>query len=292
MFTAGSSGLRCINRLPVEEYLKGVVPLEIGRRSITELSAMKAQAVAARTYTYRKMAERRDWEYDLYPSVQDQVYRGVSAEYRGTNLAVEETAREVLVHGDTLVEAYYHSTCGGSTAGVDQVWSGAARSYLQPVSDARPSGISWCASSSKYTWAVTWERKELERIIQKESRALSAVPAFEGALREIEILSQTPSGRVAQCRVTSDLGSWVYGGDRIRYILRRPGPDRGLLFSARFSLHVQGSRITAQGRGYGHGIGLCQMGAIGRARAGQRYREILRAYYRGAKIKKMEEYDF
>jgi stage II sporulation protein D len=281
-----SSGMMVVNSLSAEEYLRGVVPLEIGQRSIQELEAMKAQAVAARTYTYKKILERHTWAYDVAATVRDQVYGGVKAEYRGSDLAVRETAHQVLYGRQGLVDAFYHSTCGGHTANIADVWRSESQPSLQSVEDARSSGLSWCAHSPRYSWRETWSREEFERIIRKYSRTIAGFAPFHGRLTDIAIAETSACGRVTECRITSLQGEWTYGGDRIRQLFRIASNER-LLHSARFSLHLTADSVVARGRGFGHGIGMCQMGAIGRARSGQSYRDILTAYYSGAKIKKI-----
>ncbi|MGM0461147.1 MAG: SpoIID/LytB domain-containing protein [Fibrobacterota bacterium] len=281
-----SSGMMVINSLSAEEYLRGVVPLEIGQRSIQELEAMKAQAVAARTYTYKKIVERSGGAYDVAATVNDQVYGGVNAEYRGSDLAVRETARQVLYGQEGLVDAFYHSTCGGHTANIADVWRSESQLNLQSVEDARSSGLSWCAHSPRYSWRETWSREDFERIIKKYSRTIAGFTPFSGSLTDIVITETSACGRVTKCRITSPQGEWTYGGDRIRQLFRIAS-DESLLHSARFSLNLTSDSVVAAGRGFGHGIGMCQMGAIGRARSGQSYRDILMAYYSGAKIKKI-----
>lgn len=268
-----------VNHLPVEAYLKGVLPLEIGVRSETELEALKAQAVAARTYTYAKILQRSDWQYDLLPTVSDQVYGGTNVESPLTDRAVDETKNEVMSYKSTLVEAFYHSTCGGKTASIHEVWNTAPRPYLVSREDLRKSGQAWCSISKYATWQEQWDRAQFEKTVKKYSRSTKGVAPLEGVIQELTIQSRTPSGRVKRCFVKTTNGNWNYGKDKIRFIFRRPNGVGSILRSSHFRISANSSVVNIQGKGFGHGIGMCQMGAIARARAGQGYRRILASYY-------------
>jgi stage II sporulation protein D len=114
------SGLLVVNRLSMDSYLRGVVPLEIGNRTSAEAAAVQSQAVAARTYAYKHLTDKR--EFDMYATVQDQVYGGVDAEKALSDSAIASTADVVVLYGGKPINTPYHSTCGGSTAAVSEVW--------------------------------------------------------------------------------------------------------------------------------------------------------------------------
>lgn len=268
-----------VNYLPVEAYLKGVLPLEIGVRSEVELEALKAQAVAARTYTYAKMLQRQEWQYDLLPTVADQVYGGTNVESPLTDRAVDETKNEVMSYNGALVEAFYHSTCGGKTASIHEVWNTTPRPYLVSRSDTRQNGQAWCSISKYATWHEQWDRPRFEKIVKKFSQSTKGVAPLEGSIQSIRIQERTPSGRVKRCYINTTNGNWNYGKDKIRFIFRRPNGANSILRSSHFRISANSSVVNVQGRGFGHGIGMCQMGAIARARAGQGYRRILASYY-------------
>lgn len=268
-----------LNHLPVEAYLKGVLPLEIGVRSEKELEALKAQAVAARTYTYAKMLQRQDWQYDLLPTVSDQVYGGTNVEAPLTDRAVDETTDEVMSYKGALVEAFYHSTCGGKTAAIHEVWNTSPRPYLVSRMDTKENGQPWCAISKYATWQEQWGRTEFETIVKKYSKSTKGVAPLEGVIQSVAVQERTPSGRVKRCFIKTSNGNWNYGKDKIRFIFRRPNSANSILRSSNFRISANSSVVNAMGRGFGHGIGMCQMGAIARARAGQGYRRILASYY-------------
>jgi stage II sporulation protein D len=280
-------GISFINILDMEDYLRGVVPLEIGNLKNQDIEAVKAQAVAARTYAYRRMAQREAAAFDLAHTVSDQVYGGANAEAPVSDMAVRLTKDLVMVYEDGLISAYYHSTCGGRTANIEDVWGGEAYPYLRSVSDAAPGGNAYCGGSSSFSWTESWNVGRLTSIIRRYSAEGNLNPPFgAGALRAVEVKERFECGRVKTLSVVSSVGEHVTGGDKARFLLRRDVRMNQILRSAKFnSARISGGEAVITGGGYGHGIGMCQVGAIGRARAGQDFERILRAYYSGISIR-------
>lgn len=277
--------LLVINYLHVEEYLRGVVPLELGQRGNKYKEAIKAQAVAARTYTYRKMLTRITEPYDLLPTVADQVYGGSSVEYRSCDNAIRSTRGLVMVSGDSMVIAYYHSTCGGRTANVSDVWNKPPRPYLVSVSDIDPSGKAYCESSRYYRWHYSWSIPRCSAILARYAPQVAAEGSFGGTLRSMRIAGKFRCGRVRRLEIRSTKGTMSVDGDQIRFALRRDIAGQPILPSSRFTIdRVDSKGVEISGSGYGHGVGMCQMGALGRALEGQSFEEILRAYYTGITI--------
>lgn len=283
--------LTAINRVVMEEYLRGVVPHEIGRVGEELLEAVKAQAVAARTYAMRYMGRREALGFDVFATVSDQVYGGMSQEYELASRAVAATAGEILTHGGSPIEAFYHSTCAGQTAAIEEVWpTEAPRPYLVSVVDRDPrTGEAYDRTSSRFQWTERWTAAELTAILDRTlADSLPAGVDRIGEIRDIRVLQRTPSGRIGRMVISTSSGDYRVGGDRVRWIFLRPsGP---ILNSSKFDVElVRGSdgsvrEIVATGGGWGHGIGMCQVGAMGRARAGQDYRTILRAYFADTEI--------
>lgn len=289
---AGGAGrVTAINQVDMEEYLLGVVPREIGRVGEELLEAAKAQAVAARTYAIRYLGRREALGFDVFATVQDQVYGGMEAEHDPISRAVRETAGEIITYQGTPVEAFYHSTCAGQTAAIEEVWpTEAPRPYLVSVVDVDPrTGEAFDRSSNRFEWTERWTADELTGILNR-TLADSLAPGVSdiGEIRDIRVLERTRSGRIARMLISTTSGDYHVGRDRIRWVfLRSSGP---ILNSSKFDVQLvrdargSVSEIVATGGGWGHGIGMCQVGAMGRARAGQDYRTILRTYYTGADI--------
>lgn len=285
-FVPTDSGVLVINRLPLEQYLRGVVPLEIGNRTLDEREAVAAQAVAARSYSYVRLGNGARRHYDLVPTVFDQVYGGVDAETPLADAAIIETRGLVLRYAGRIVNTPYHSTCGGSTAEAPEVWQGAGEPYLQRVSDRIPgTDRYYCDASPRFRWARSYSGSELAAVLDRYLRAHAAVPAGRlGTIRDVHTEGHTPSGRTVALVITTERGRYRVRRNDARFVLRSPGGEilNSTYFSVRTTL-AQGSvrRLDITGSGYGHGIGMCQWGAIGRARAGQDFRTILGTYYPG-----------
>jgi stage II sporulation protein D len=288
VITPTDSGMLVVNRLPMDDYLRGVVPLEIGNRTAAEFAAVQAQAVAARTYAYKHLNPNR--AFDMYATVQDQVYGGVDAEKPQADSAIMTTADVVVIYAGRPISTPYHSTCGGSTAAVSEVWySQPDEPYLRPVSDRIPgSDHFYCDPSPRFTWVQNFDAPSLRAVMEKYLAAYTNAPkAGVGRINDIKEQGRTPSGRVAALTVQTDSGTYTLRGNDIRFVLR--DPKGAILNSTFFSFTKETSggevsSLNVNGRGYGHGIGMCQWGAIGRARAGQNYRTILETYYTGTTI--------
>ena len=282
-------GLVVINRIGLEEYLLGVVPAEIGRRRPEEFEAVKAQAVAARTYAISSLGSRDSLGFDVFATVEDQAYGGVDVEQADVDRAVRETEGEILTYDGAVVLALYHSTCGGRTATRYEVWGEPDLPYLRSIRDRGPGGEDFSAISPRYTWRESWTPDEMNGPVRAElAGRLGVPPASIGRILEIRVLSRTEGDRVDELEIVATGGRYVIRKNDIRFVLR--SSEGSILGSTDFRVlrgRVDGDGVLVEGRGYGHGIGMCQWGAIGRARAGQDYRQILAAYYTGVKLEKL-----
>ncbi|MCL2260547.1 MAG: SpoIID/LytB domain-containing protein [Fibromonadales bacterium] len=274
------SGLAIINVVYIEDYLKGVVPHEIGRLKRDEIEALKAQAIAARTYAYSHLGSRKSQGFDIYADVRDQVYGGKAEEDSIVNEAITATAGLVIKYEDKLIEAYYHSTCGGRTES-SEVWGQEGKPYLQPISDSA-GGKAFCELSRYMEWKDTFNRTELVALFQKNAADARADKIFPfSRVEQILVTEKFPGGRVKRMVVFTDKGSFEVFGDRARRLFARDGK---FLPGSLFTIAQSGNTFTITGSGYGHGIGMCQMGTRARAKAGQSFEEILKAYYTGVQI--------
>lgn len=287
VLAGADGGLTVINRVMMEDYLRGVVPGEIPHGDPALLEAVKAQAVAARTYAAVSIGQYEAGGYDLLATVADQVYTGREGEAPNADRAIRET-RGVLVfhHGEPII-TNYGSTCGGHTADRDEVWDKPPLPYLTGVSDKGGKSF-WCATSRYFHWQ---ERLDSETLWPAARAALIRYYQYQipesARLEDIQVTGTGPSGRVRRLVFRTDHGSFEARGDRIRWML--PRADGGPLRSTLFELDIDRSRgqvrnVTVRGGGWGHGVGMCQWGAMERSRAGQSCGEILRAYYRGSRL--------
>ena len=290
-FRAAADGsVTAVNVVPMEAYLEGVVARELGRPGAGAMDALKAQAVAARTYALKRMGSRSALGFDVYGSVEDQAYAGLPEP--GDSLAVRAvgaTRGEALVWNGSLVEAFYHSTCGGHTARVEETFDLPPAPYLTAVSDEREDGTGyWCQESRYFRWTASWEGAQLDATVRRNlPRLVPLPPEGAGELRNMELVAPTPEGRATALRVETSTGRYLIGEDAIRRLFS--DPEGRILRSTLFLFRParEGGRLvglTLVGGGWGHGVGMCQVGAMARARAGQDYRHILETYYNGASV--------
>lgn len=270
-----------MNVLNMDDYVKGVVPCEIGRVSEDLYEVAKAQAVAARTYAYAHLDQHQDLGFDLYSSVQDQVYKGVRCETERTNRAVEATTREILTYQGQPVEAKYHSTCGGQTADFNDAWSGKAPPYLRSVR------CPYCEASPHYNWEKTYTKGAFFPYLRTGLQKVGTPLPVDVRIKNIKLVRNRKSKRILKLVILTDKTDYEVPGYRIRTMLGSPSDPGGLLRSNYFTIESDQDNIILKGNGWGHGVGMCQFGAIEMARRGKNYKKILYHYYRGTKIGKV-----
>ncbi len=291
--TPTDSGLLVVNRVPVEDYLRGVVPLELGTRSRGDAAALQAQAIAARSYTYVRVASREVVPlkgYHMYATVQNQVYGGVAVEHAVVDAAIASTSGLVLRFEGAVVDGPYSSSCGGRTAVPSDVWRGARDvDYLNSVSDIdERTGRPYCEISPRNVWTATFDEPLLRQAIVSHLGARGSSGSTAPIIQKISVGRRTATGRVGTLVVNTDRGAVTLTGADARSAFR---DARGAtLLSTYFEVEREtrvGGRVSAvvlKGAGHGHGVGMCQWGAIGRARAGHDVRAILRHYYPGTVV--------
>jgi len=294
--SARADSLFAVNVIPLEDYLRGVVPKEIGPRPAADLEAVAAQAVAARTYTAKRLGQYNSLPFDVFADVQDQVYAGVEGENGVADEAIRKTRGMILADDHGLIEAFYSSTCGGQRSDIAAVWP---HREAHPALRGGPDGSrgrEWCRSSRHFRWTEAWTGPALSALVRANLPGALELPpgSVRGELLDLRIVDRGPSGRIARLEYRTANGTWRVPGDKNRWILRRP--DGSILRSVFVDLDVRrdGGRVvsvSAEGRGNGHGVGMCQVGAIGRAEAGQGWWEILRAYYPGVRIRPLRGKD-
>lgn len=279
-----------VNLVGLESYLKGVLPSEIGALSEGRMAAMKAQAVASRSYTLARMAASRDQIFDVVSGVGDQVYKGVSGERPITDRAVEETLGEVAVFKDEPIRANFSSTCGGVTVDNEEAWPDEEPlPYLRSVRDvAGRRGTELCEDSKFHRWREEWGADELTGILASHYiEAASGGEKFKGRVIDVSVVKRNDAGRARVVEIKTDQGKFKVRADRMRWALRRPdgGPLRSTFFELKLEKRRgQVKRLVANGRGWGHGVGMCQWGAIGMADRGYGYKDILHHYYTGIDV--------
>ena len=247
--------LSAINVVDIEQYLYSVLGAEMDSRWPQE--ALKAQAVAARTYALYHRERRGSNIYDLGDSQSWQVYKGVETEASSTYAAVDATSGQVLTYNGELIEAVFHSSSGGHTENVEDIWQD-ARPYLRGVPD-------YDAGTPVFQWTKTFSAAELRGLISGVGNIATLKPE-----------RTTQTGRIITMRAIGDAGERVISGDDLRYFLD--------LKSSRFSVQTNNGNFVINGFGFGHGVGMSQWGAYNLARRGANYQQILLYYYQNANL--------
>ena len=304
--------LQAINVLPLETYLPSVVGSEMP--ASWPLEALRAQAVAARTYALK--GRKPGAAYDLKATVASQMYKGLEAETASTRAAVADTRGLVLTYGDSLIDAVFHSSAGGVTESSGDLWP-RQLPYLVSVPD-------FDQTSPVREWRQPLDPTQLRQAF-----------AEIGGAAAIQVLATTPSGRVRQARVVGPTGQLVLTGPQLRTrlglkstfvrfelqpllpgptALSLPGLEAGPLPAGAGALTLPAQApldasqplpfpaaggmpaappapqlLVAVGRGFGHGVGMSQWGAFAMASRGTGFEQILRHYYRGARLQPYTE---
>lgn len=286
---ARNGQLFVINVVPLEAYLISVVSVELGPRTEQERAALRAQAILSRTYALKNRGKFRAQGYDLRASVTDQAYLGARGEHDLARVAVQNTGGQVLTYQGRLTDVFFHSTCGFATADPSESFEAVRGSdYLRSVSDRRPGGGYYCEISPRFRWKVTWEADQLREILRETLPRRTAVSPDEvDVLRSVTVSRTGPSGRAAEVRVEVSSGAIPVFGHDLRHVFRTP--EGSPLGSTAVQFHDESRdgllrELTAAGAGWGHGVGMCQWGAVGRARSGQNHFEILTTYFPGTRI--------
>ncbi|MCM3708991.1 SpoIID/LytB domain-containing protein [Sporosarcina luteola] len=306
-----SSGtLAGINVLSVEHYLYGVVPRELPPVPYAEVEAQKAQAIAARTYALSNLGKRSADGYDLLPTTSDQVYGGFGAEHPISNEAVDGTRGIVATYEGKLITAVFHSTSGGFTANNEDVWASEATPYLRAKHVAQKgndlkyvpaldiykktgageslrevkTGDFEADWSKYYRWHFEWTAEEISQIVG------TYFNAEVGRVLEINVIERSSSGRAAEIEFVTENGTFYEYKDRIRWALQyiNANGTPAVLLSTLFIIEPIKDEETEEtigykvdGGGWGHGVGMSQVGAVGMAEKGYTYDVILKHFYTG-----------
>ncbi|MBL8026119.1 MAG: SpoIID/LytB domain-containing protein, partial [Fibrobacteres bacterium] len=235
LFTVNKNGASiAVNEVSIEDYLKGVLPYEIGTRDSSYFEALKVQAIIARTYTYSRLDNQRTDGFDVYSDQNDQVYKGTEKEYLLANAAVDATADMVVSCRDSLIQSFYFSTSPGRTANIEEMWPDrGVRTYLRSVPDSE-----FNTTSPHFRWEESWTRHQLEKILHKTIPSVLK-GSGSGSLEDISIAETAECGRVKVVRIEIGGRTYEVKGDKVRWILTRESAPGQILKSAFFTLDIK-----------------------------------------------------
>jgi len=298
---AGSGSLKVINEVMIDDWLKGVLPAEIG--SDSPMEALKAQAVAGRSEAIFRLLvpPHKSAGYDFCTGVHCQAYKGIGEETPAIRKACDDTLGYVLVAGGDVLNAVYHNVCGGVTAGAEEVWDSKPIAGLSPVFDKQRGGVVDLSSDAAVAEFINDPGTDMfcfpgnpnyanyAKKYFRWSKTLSGSEAGKmagvGTITDIVVTQRMRSGRVRKLTVRGTNGSKTFEKElNIRNVFG--------LWSGLFVLDVQRSgnqisSVTFKGAGNGHGVGLCQHGAREIARRSGTFDQILGHYYPGAALQKI-----
>ncbi len=295
--------LAAINKLALEEYVKGIVPVEIRLTAPDE--ALKAQAIAARTEALAKLGIQHLYDpFDFCASQHCQEFGGLTRRTTRTDAAVNATRGQVLMYNGSLIEAVYSANCGGHTENNEDVWSSSPNRALRGVSDlySNPDSFHFPLPSSQldlwlkrtpraycsdprvgnqnnFRWRVRYSPKEMDAVVNRHRSV--------GSVKDIKILRRGKSGRALQIKITGSRDVAVINKEL--QIRRALGGLKSSMFIIEIPRDSAGrpTSFTFYGGGWGHGVGLCQAGAEGMALRDYKALEILKHYFSGAEVKQL-----
>jgi SpoIID/LytB domain protein len=298
-----------VNQVPLETYLRGVVPHEIGLGAT--LPAMEAQAILARTYALRNLRRFTVDGYQLCADTQCQVYQGLTGAVSDTDRAIATTRGQVLTYRNELVDAVYSSTTGGITAPFNDVWDGPARPYLRAVVDSV--GNVWDLSRwslaneqnfrlfisrrqgfnetgwDMFRWREESKLPDMTRDLQRYLQGIKSPMGNFNTLQQVQVLQRSPSGRVLKLAAQTDRGVVELEKDNILNAFYAPNSTLFYLdpIYAKDKKTLKGYAFV--GGGFGHGVGLSQTGSYRLAKLGWSSDRILNFYYPGTQLQPISE---
>lgn len=259
--------LLVINHLDIEDYISGVLYHEVSH--LWPMEVLKAQAIASRTFAVYKTIESIGKDYDLTNDVYSQVYGGRTSERYMTTRAVKETAGKILTYRNKVLPAYFHATCGGHTEDASLLWN-----VNMPPLKGKP--CNYCAQSPHFKWVAVLQLADIELKLNDSWYRVKDI-------QNIMISSRDASGRVNRVSIINSLGTEELPANKFRLAL-----DPNLFRSTNFEISIRGGAAIFNGRGWGHGVGMCQWGAYYMSKKGFSAGQILQFYYPGAAIVDMK----
>jgi len=271
-----SSGkLSCNVYLPMKDYLKGVLNGEMGAWKKDALEALKAQAVASRSYYYFRKLEN---EIQMNPTISFQHYLYSNNYHEDINKAIDETENFILAYKGKPALTVYSADCGGYSASSREVWGNEDLSYLQSRWDGVDFKNEFCSEGKRHIWKANFSNLELRNLLRKQM----AVEEDEW-ISDIRILERGTSGRVIQLLIKTNKRNFILTHEKIRTFFKTDSLPQGLN-SRLFDIEFLEEGIVINGMGFGHGAGMCQCGALKMAKLGYNYQQILNFYFPGTKL--------
>lgn len=260
--------LLVINELDLEDYLKGVLFHEVSH--LWPIETLKAQAVAARTFALYQIQQRQGFDFDVTSDIYSQVYGGSYSERKRCNLAVDLTKGIVLNCNGEVFPAYFHAVCGGKTEDASVLWR-------TDVAALKGVECNFCKISPHYYWKFQTPVRNIQ-----DKLAASGIKVKD--ITKIEVSDFTKSDRAKSLKIFDSEGNFIIVSAKDF----RQSLDPNIIRSTNFSVAISDGNAFINGKGWGHGVGLCQWGAFQMAAKGYNFEKILYTYYPGSKLERIK----
>lgn len=251
-FRINNSKLDVINNVEIEDYLKSVVPKELS--ASYPLEALKAQAIVSRSFAMANINKYKKLGYNLNDTTSSQVYCGLDAEKKRSNEAVDSTKGVMVYYGDDIANTIFGASSGGIVADASEVWGGKSIPYLASFED----------KYSTYNWDISLKNSDLKRIFGKD-------------IYSLDLIEKDSSGRVKKILIN--------GIEELKTSTFRSKIGNAKFKSTLFDIERTSDGFKFTGRGYGHGVGFSQYGAVEMAKQGFKTEDILKYYFKGTDIR-------
>lgn len=256
-----NNNIHVVNHVELEDYLKGVVPKELS--ASYPLDALKAQAICSRSFAIKNINKLKKNGYNLDDTTRCQVYKGKTAEEERSNKAVDETKGQVAFYNNQIANTIFGASSGGITANASEVWGGNATNYLSSFEDPY---------SKTYKWDHKVSKDDINNILIKNKINI-------GKFLNLNVTEKDISGRIKMIEIIGTEKTEKISGNTFRNIL-----GNTKLKSTLFDIKDEDNDLIFQGRGYGHGVGMSQYGAVEMAKQGKNYTDIITFYFPGVTL--------
>lgn len=256
-----NNNIHVVNHVELEDYLKGVVPKELS--ASYPLDALKAQAICSRSFAIKNINKLKKNGYNLDDTTRCQVYKGKTAEEERSNKAVDETKGQVAFYNNQIANTIFGASSGGITANASEVWGGNATNYLSSFEDPY---------SKTYKWDHKVSKDDINNILIKNKINI-------GKFLNLNVTEKDISGRIKMIEIIGTEKTEKISGNAFRNIL-----GNTKLKSTLFDIKDEDDDLIFQGRGYGHGVGMSQYGAVEMAKQGKNYTDIITFYFPGVTL--------
>ena len=260
-FRIVANSIHVVNRVELEDYLKGVVPKELSAEY--PLESLKAQAICSRSFALKNINKLSKYGYNLDDTTRCQVYKGKSAEEKRSSQAVDETRGLVAKYNNQIADTIFGASSGGRTANVVEVWGGKPVNYLSSFEDPY---------SKEYKWEYKLTKNDIKNKLNKSNINI-------GEFVNFNITDKDSSGRNKTIEIVGTLKTEKMSSNKFRSIF-----GNTKLKSTLFKINTLNDQVVFSGSGYGHGVGMSQYGAVNMAKKGKNYKEIIAFYFPGVTL--------